>query len=477
MRSERWIPALLALIIFGSLPWRVHGYFPGGNESNDASIYILCAQSLLQGDGYTYLGEPFSVRPPGFSLLIAPVLAWRGVDFLALQTLVAVLGGLAVMAFFYWLRLRTSTAVAATWALALHFSPGWTEWSSQVMTDVPGVLALVCGLLLDRWARAKPCLQRDALLGAFLGLSAYLRSTQLILLAAIVLARLWNRTPGRMRSAATLIAAALIIIGPWMVRDSMVRTDDPAMQNFVHSYSTGMFHEDAGDPGSAPRDWGRVLTRTAPERLGMLTAGLGSLLGSNSETLWTMAGGVLLLVALGWRLWRDRDAAWIFALLYMAVLLVYFGWRTRLMLPLLPLGFAALALSLPRRHIQIALGLVVLVAGMLISSATAEREDLRELDRRRTAQLSAWKQVLPPGARCAALIGWHHSVGLGVPVYSLYFALRRGKALDELLAEERIAFILVGPDPGEQAMLAQLRQRFGPGQPAGAGWVFAVGGR
>jgi len=477
MRSERWIALALALIVLGSLPLRIHGWFPGGNENNDASIYILCAQSLLHGEGYSYLGEPFSVRPPGFSLLIAPILAWRGVDFLALHTLVAVLGAGAVWAFFVWLKPQVGSVVAALAALGLHFHPSWTEWSSEAMSDVPGVLAILGGLLVDRWVRAKPGLLRESALGLFLGLSALLRSTQLILLAAILLARLLERRSDGRRRCAALAAAALLAIGPWMVRDASVRSDQPALQNHVHSYATGLLREDPGDPHSSPRDWSQVLSRTVPERLQLLTAELGSLLQSEQLTFWSLLSGAAVLLALGWRAWRDREAAWLFALLYLGVLLVYFGWRSRLVLPLLPLSIAAVLVCLRSTPWRATLALALLAVGLLFSPGGQEREQLRELDQRRRTQLEAWDRVLPTAARCAALIGWHHSMGLGRPVYSLAFALRRGQKLDELLQQHRVGFILVGPEPGEQALLPQLRQRFGPGQPAGEGWVFPVDAR
>jgi hypothetical protein len=109
-----------------------------------------------------------------------------------------------------------------------------------------------------------------------------------------------------------------------------------------------------------------------------------------------------------------------------------------------------------------------------VPAEAPDRVRLKQLDEARRAQIAAFDAVLPDSARCAALIGWHHSVGLQRPVYSLVFALRRGQTLDGLLAEERIDYVLVGPEAGEQALLPALRQRLGGGEPAGAGWVFRV---
>lgn len=474
MKREAWIGLLLAAIVLGSLPWRIHPYFAGGNEANDASIYILTAQSLLAGDGYSYLGEPFTVRPPGFSWLLTPILAWRGVDFAALHTLVALCGALAVLLFYQWLRPKTGIWVAALLALALHFNPAWERWSTQTMSDVPGVLALVGCLVVERWARVQASWKRDVCVGVLLGASAYLRSTQLILLAAIVLARLLDRDGAQRRSAARIAIIASLIIGPWMLRDAALRTDQPALQNFVHSYATGMLHSDAGDPASPARDWRGVLSEKAPEHAGKLGALLSTALSSADGAASIRWLGLSLLLACAWLAWKEREAAWLFALLYTLVLLLYFGWRDRLVLPLFPLGMAAVVLLLKQPTTRLIAAAAMLIGCVGFSSVTPSRAELAQLDRQRLQQLEAWRAVLPPQTRCAASIGWHHSVGLALPVYSIYFATRRGMSLEELVQRHRIEWILVGPQAQEQAMLPALRSRYGPGIPAADGWVFPV---
>ena len=64
---------MLVLGALVSLPWTVHEVLP---DRTDAVLYVLTAQSLLEGNGYSYLGEPFEQRPPGFPVLLTPLLAW-----------------------------------------------------------------------------------------------------------------------------------------------------------------------------------------------------------------------------------------------------------------------------------------------------------------------------------------------------------------------------------------------------------------
>src|SRR5678815_2112858 len=76
---------LLLLLCAASTAWLVHPWYEATRLTADGSIYLLTAKSLLAGEGYAVLGEPFTVRPPGFSLLLAPLLAARGLDFHALN--------------------------------------------------------------------------------------------------------------------------------------------------------------------------------------------------------------------------------------------------------------------------------------------------------------------------------------------------------------------------------------------------------
>jgi hypothetical protein len=62
------IPLLLyaaaCLFVWTDDSWRQHW---------DSGLYVLTARSLAAGEGYTYLDEPFFLRPPGLSWLIAAV--------------------------------------------------------------------------------------------------------------------------------------------------------------------------------------------------------------------------------------------------------------------------------------------------------------------------------------------------------------------------------------------------------------------
>ncbi len=64
-KFEKLALAAAGIALVGSLAFLVHPWFA---RNADAAIYIATARSLAQGEGYRLLGDPFVVRPPGFSL-------------------------------------------------------------------------------------------------------------------------------------------------------------------------------------------------------------------------------------------------------------------------------------------------------------------------------------------------------------------------------------------------------------------------
>src|SRR6185436_4219331 len=119
-RGARWIPWALAAVLFGSLAVLVHPWY---DPTSDGSIYIQTARALLDGDGYTLLGIPFIARPPGFAVLIAPILHFRGADFFALNLLTSACGAAAMLMFFLLRRRALGAAVAALLVLTLWLEP------------------------------------------------------------------------------------------------------------------------------------------------------------------------------------------------------------------------------------------------------------------------------------------------------------------------------------------------------------------
>ncbi len=493
-RWTTWVLIAFVLAACASLAVFVHPYYEATDTTNDASMYIACARSLLAGDGYEYLGSPFTIRPPGFALLIAPVLALRGLDFAALNAFVGLFGVATVALLFVWLRPRLGTLVSLAVAVVVWLNPSFRQMCNQVMSDVPGAASMLACLLVERWAERKPSVRRDLALGLAIGLASYVRSVNVLLVPAILCARaaaqlVEHRSSGwfafvRTRALGLAIATALVVV-PWSLRDSLSRPEPPVDQNFLYSYSTAMWHVDGGDPSSPRRPLSAILERV-PQRAQQITSMLGSRMSTSDGSALEIAIGSLMLAALVVALVRRRSSGEFMALGVTAVLAVYFGFQGRLVLPVWILAFAALVdgviWGLARAVNALAARAAVLVAlAALVGADWAPYRGVDQIEAIHAAYVrtcDAFRQRLAPDARVAAPIGWHYSVYLDRPVYSLFFAVRRQgemKAVERVIDEYGInTVVLWSATPADQSMLPYFRERYGEDNTFPGGSVFRV---
>lgn len=491
---------LLALVVamLVALPFLVRSTYEASDETNDASIYIATARSLLAGEGYSYLGEPFIVRPPGFALLVAGVWKVCGESFLALNLMVS-LFGVAACALLYVLCVpRLGVWLSLVVAGGLFADARFREMSNQVMSDVPGLALLLGGLLLERWASRRPSMRRELVLGVFIGLAAYVRTLELVLVPAIVAARALAREAqlrpiGRFLRTRVLVLASVVIalVAPWSVRCALHHPTPPVDQTFLYSYSTGMWHERPYDPDSPRLGLGAVAGRV-PERareivdatrLGLVDSVYWPVAGvfvdgldrfdllASAET-WLLATLILAaLAATAWIAWRRRAAAEFFVFGALAVLAVYFAFRPRLLLPVSTLIWPAVvesALLLAARtrwRARARASCLALAVAFAIAHARPSRvESPQHMHHFRTQLALRIAGELGP-ARVAAPIGWHWSVYLDRPVWSLVLAARRNGAagLDATLARHSIETVILTDFQVEDAPLKEYFQRkWGP---------------
>jgi len=454
-RAEKRTIAVAAVLLLASLAALVHPWY---QRSADAAMYIATARSLVDGEGYRYLGAPFLVRPPGFSLLLAPVVALRGAsDFAWMNGLVGASGALGVVALFALARVRLGWPLALAVAAALWLNPGYQRLCSSVLSDVPGTAAaLGCLWWASRGRRAD--WRSELALGLAVGLAVWLRSANLLLVPAIGLAR-WlepRAAGGRPLGFAVLRApaVALVVAAPWFVYGQLNASAQPVDQTRLAGYATAMLHEDPGDPTSRRLGVAEIAGR-APQRAVQLLAVLGSRLetgvkggehdprasgsrapgrgGAAPAGVLQLVLGALLVAALVRDAWIGRGAAAWFALGSVGVLLFYFGFQDRLALPIFALGLVAL-FDWIRQWAVRALGATrgsacaVALALVLLALDASPRAGWREIEadhRRMLSESAAVAPLLAADSRVAAWRGFHHAVLLERPVYSLHRAVGR----------------------------------------------------
>src|SRR2546423_14834019 len=90
-----WLILVLLITMLYALLWNPY-WVPGG----DSELYIACARSWARGDGHRFNGQPVSISPPGWPMLLAGAMKLSpSFGFLKLVTLSCMLGCLAM---WYW---------------------------------------------------------------------------------------------------------------------------------------------------------------------------------------------------------------------------------------------------------------------------------------------------------------------------------------------------------------------------------------
>ena len=436
--QESWTrPARLALLLFlivalGSLTWLVHSFY---DPVNDASLYLLTARSILDGQGYSYLGQPFTIRPPGFAVLLLPVLSIFGQSFLALNLFSSLFGILTLGLLFVQVRPRLGPAVSLTLVLTIWFNPFYQRTCNQVLSELPGCALMLLALIAARWAGARPGALRYLLVGLLISVAAYVRSVNLLILPALLVS-LWfsGRKAGQIpwRKMSLLVAVVVLTQLPWSLRNARMQPDPPAEQTFLYSYGAGQWHQDTGDPRS-PRVPVTELLGRIPKRLGKLVPSLGSRMQPEVAEPQHFVVGGLLLLALLTMLIRHRTPAEFLGLLIFLVLGSYFVWRDRLALPLYLLAAAAaveVLVGFARRLLGARYGPAVVGLSLLtlLFVDLHPRQDWPaiEAEHQSYTRLAAEvEQHFAPEQTLGAVVGWHLSVRTGRPIYSLRWALER----------------------------------------------------
>jgi 4-amino-4-deoxy-L-arabinose transferase-like glycosyltransferase len=481
------------LVIAVSLPFLVHPWYD--SSYSDAGSYVATARSLAAGEGYTHLERPFSLRPPGFSLILAPIVSVFGTSSHAFNWAVSLLGATGIVLLYGLTRRRLGWPLAIGLAAAVWLNPAYRQLCNQAMADVPGLTFILAGLVLATWADEAPSWRRELVLGLLIGAAWHVRTVALLLVPAIVISRVWRRLgatgsappwrPFLVRRAVLLTLVVVLGVLPWTLRNRAVAPEPPADQTLAYSNSTGMWHRDPADPRSPRLGLGAILERI-PANGRRVAAFVGSRLTEREPSPSSAALALLALAGLGAMLFKHRAPAEFFALGLLATLLVYYDIRDRLLLPVWVLAFAAvveLLRDLLRRWASstIATGVVSALLVLLIWHDIAFRQHwprVREMDAGLSARCEAIEAQVDEDARLATGFNWHYGVCLDRPVFSLLWAIRRSGRVGE--AESVIdkygvdTVVLDSRNPADAQLLHYFRSNYRDVRRRGNVLVFRV---
>jgi hypothetical protein len=319
----------------------------------DSAYYLIIARSILDGNGFSYLGYPCLKIPFGFPVLIAPVLWLSRSGYLIMNGFMLLFTGLALLMIYLCLR----RLFQAYYAALLTFCTGWCSlmltYSGYIMIDIPYV-AFSFGALVFIHAYIRRATMLNGLAAVTFILAAFfLRTVGIALIGATALFFLLYHRPLLIRYRFVFLAALIVLpVVLWMLhtRSVKIEADDPVwqLQEFVRSKDEARrFRFD--DPTSAITGPGDVLKRGAMNLV--YYAGVSSSLLSGVKVnpkkenlrllpiptlglLAVFASGILagMIASITGR----RTILDFYFVLYMGILLSWSAREPRYLLPVLP---------------------------------------------------------------------------------------------------------------------------------------------
>lgn len=379
----------------------------------DSSDYLLMARTIAVAGEYRApydpSGLPFSWRPPGLSVILAPVaLLWPG-DVVACKVCVLAFGLISLRLLFGLARDTEDPRPALIVTMLVASNPLTLFWSTEVLSEpvyLAGTLAILA--ILGGRSRARPT--HLAFAGLLLGVLPLVRTVGLSLTMA---AAVWLLLVGPRRS---LLLVLPLACAPYLIwRTLLSPGGQPSYVSFLSADLSQSAYQDLS---------GRLVSGTLLN-LGQLLRVLtpGGLSGipvfsyaSRYPATWPIGAealamliGCSLLVLCGIGMWHRRwelgGLSFIYIAIYISCLAFWPSRHDRLMWPLLPPLFAHLPAGFRAvvRHLEgrsAALGRAVRGSWLLIAGL---------------------------------MIGWQTFVSAGVVATNLDRVLRPGAREDELL--------------------------------------------
>ncbi|OGP58872.1 MAG: hypothetical protein A2V67_19350 [Deltaproteobacteria bacterium RBG_13_61_14] len=324
------------------------------------AIKLLQARALLGGEGYTDIGRigspPEIVRPPGFALIIAGVIALFGEDMLVLKVINNSFAPLGFFALFFLFRRRTQDpGLALLMALAAYLFPHLYEIARYLESEVLFCLLFFASLAVFETAHDKSFRdQRLLVLFCFLlAVATLVRTAAFVLVPAAWLTLAFDsKAPRRLRLiwAGVILGTWIVVGGGWMIRTQLVapKGELTYLTKLLAGEPVNSFYWLAEDhrvpllPRPPRATAGAVARRCLPNTVFFFRQVLGNLWRASSA--WPLpavlaavglpAGLALLGLVLG--LFRKRRILDFATVLYLGVILFWPYQDHRFLLPIAP---------------------------------------------------------------------------------------------------------------------------------------------
>jgi hypothetical protein len=361
----------------------------------DSAFYIVLAESLGEGGGYSYMGYPHFKYPPGLSLILAPIEYLFGHQYLLMRLFIMICAVVSIGLTWQLIKSHSNAAIAIVVSGLTAASYGMIELIPYVISDVPYMLASLGALICADRYRRDPS-GRSLLWAVVLILIACsIRLVGISLVIALVISIFLDGPhqsfSRRARDASVVVLIFGLVAGFWFGRAAVLTDRLPSELRESQSYQQEFMLEAPEDADSGTLDLQALrirLVRNLPHYEKLLTNLISARLVESQllvhllSFLW-LSGFVIALM-------RQRSVMEYYTLAYFGIYLLWPSWQgERFLIPVLPMIFyyalqpllALLRWEYSGRSVQgpglaaISLALIMLNAPLLIQAISAERRE------------------------------------------------------------------------------------------------------
>lgn len=239
----------------------------------DDAYYVVLAQAIAGGHGYTLInsavGPILPAFPPGFALLLAPVIAVtaefpRNIAALKMLSIVAMLG-VAALTYRYLLDHRGLDRFrAAAIAVITAMLPAFVFLAtSTLMAECVFTLALVASVVAIDRAASSDRHTRGLIVAAVISTASWLvRSAGIAAVITGVVVLLWRRG---WRASAAFLAVCVLCYAPWAIYQRVHEPTEAQRAAYggsiAYSYSALLSMRYGGDAAGGSADGGDLAAR------------------------------------------------------------------------------------------------------------------------------------------------------------------------------------------------------------------------
>lgn len=221
------IALLIMLVVYlGASLYALNPYLSG---EGDNAQYMILAKSIVSGTGMREINNPsapvHTKSPPGFPLMIAPIIAFFGYNVIALKIFMIVCS-LALMIFLYLMfREYTHDSSALLLSAVTMFSFEVFHWTTEIMTEIPFMLFAVIAFYLYKK-------DRFWLMCIATIIATFIKTSGLMLVPAFFLAYMWRREYKKAMLLAVICAAPIVALSVY--NGVMYPTSESYIQQVTH---------------------------------------------------------------------------------------------------------------------------------------------------------------------------------------------------------------------------------------------------